>query len=89
MGMAIALAAMGPDAQGVAEVKKVAEQVLPDSAYRNWQLNALEVSSQPGEIFFGPPGAVHQVSANASKKKPARILAMIFADRGATLTKPA
>ena len=42
-----------------------------------------------GEIFYEPPGAVHQVSGNASQTKPVRILALIFADKGATLTKPA
>lgn len=42
-----------------------------------------------GEMFYEPPGAVHQVSANASATKPARILALIFAAEGEVLTKPA
>jgi quercetin dioxygenase-like cupin family protein len=42
-----------------------------------------------GEMFFEPPGSVHQVSANASTTKPARLLALIFAEQGTELTKPA
>ncbi|HEU0122980.1 MAG TPA: cupin domain-containing protein [Bryobacteraceae bacterium] len=42
-----------------------------------------------GEIFYESPGSVHQVSANASATKPARILAMVFAPQGSTLTTPA
>lgn len=125
MQLAFALMAAAPSAQGDAVVKKLAEQTLPDGSYKNWQVNALEVSYAPGEasrthqhagfvvgyvlegeirfglkgetervvkageIFYEPPGAVHQVSANASKTKPARLLALIFADKGVTLTKPA
>ncbi len=125
MQLATVLLAASPAAQGDAVVKKLAEQALPDGSYKNWQMNALEVSyaaggesnahmhagfvvgyvlegeirfgikGQParvlkaGEIFYEPPGAVHQVSANASKTKPARLVAFIFADKGATLSKPA
>ena len=32
------------------------------------------------------PGATHEVSRNASQTEPARLLAMIFAKKGATLT---
>ena len=42
-----------------------------------------------GEMFFEPPGSVHQVSANASETKPARLLALILAEQGAQLTRPA
>jgi quercetin dioxygenase-like cupin family protein len=41
-----------------------------------------------GEMFFEPPGAVHEESANASKTEPAQLLAMIFAKKGSTLTTP-
>jgi len=34
------------------------------------------------------PGATHEVSKNASQTQPARLLAMIFAKKGATLTTP-
>lgn len=41
-----------------------------------------------GEMFFEPPGSVHEESANASKTEPAQLLAMIFAKKGSTLTTP-
>lgn len=53
-----------------------------------------KVSGQPervyhtGEMFYEPPGSTHLVSDNASTTKPARLLAMIFAKKGATLTMP-
>ena len=39
-----------------------------------------------GQFWYEPPGAHHGVSANASTTKPARILAVIVANDGATLT---
>jgi quercetin dioxygenase-like cupin family protein len=42
-----------------------------------------------GQMFYEQPGATHEVSNNASKTEPARLLAMIFARKGATLTTPA
>ncbi|HZP47217.1 MAG TPA: cupin domain-containing protein [Vicinamibacterales bacterium] len=42
-----------------------------------------------GEMFYEQPGATHEVSKNASQTEPARLLALIFAPKGATLTKPA
>ena len=39
-----------------------------------------------GEMFYEQPGATHEVSKNASQTVPARLLAMIFAKKGATLT---
>jgi quercetin dioxygenase-like cupin family protein len=41
-----------------------------------------------GDMFFEPPGAVHEESANASQIEPAQLLAMIFAKKGSTLTTP-
>jgi quercetin dioxygenase-like cupin family protein len=41
-----------------------------------------------GEMFYEQPGATHEVSKNASQTEPARLLALIFAPKGATLTKP-
>ena len=41
-----------------------------------------------GEMFYEQPGATHEVSKNASQTEPAKLLAMIFAPKGATLTKP-
>jgi len=42
-----------------------------------------------GQMFYEQPGATHEVSKNASQTQPARLLAMIFAKRGSTLTTPA
>jgi quercetin dioxygenase-like cupin family protein len=41
-----------------------------------------------GEMFYEQPGATHEVSKNASQTEPARLLAMIFAKKGSTLTVP-
>ncbi len=41
-----------------------------------------------GEMFYEQPGATHEVSRNASQTQPAKLLAMIFAKKGATLTVP-
>jgi quercetin dioxygenase-like cupin family protein len=41
-----------------------------------------------GQMFYEQPGATHEVSKNASQTQPARLLAMIFAKKGATLTNP-
>ena len=42
-----------------------------------------------GQMFYEQPGATHEVSKNASPTQPARLLAMIFAKKGSTLTTPA
>jgi quercetin dioxygenase-like cupin family protein len=53
-----------------------------------------KVSGQPekvyktGEMFYEPPGSTHEVSKNASSTEPAKLLALIFAKRGETLTMP-
>ena len=41
-----------------------------------------------GEMFYEKPGATHEVSKNASSTERARLLALIFAKKGATLTEP-
>ena len=41
-----------------------------------------------GQMFHEQPGATHEVSKNASQTQPARLLAMIFAKKGSTLTTP-
>ena len=41
-----------------------------------------------GQMFYEQPGATHEVSKNASQTQPARLLAMIFAKKGSTLTMP-
>ena len=47
-----------------------------------------EKTYRPGEMFYEPPGATHEVSKNASQTQPAKLLAMIFARKGSTLTTP-
>jgi quercetin dioxygenase-like cupin family protein len=42
----------------------------------------------PGEVFYEPPDAVHVLSESANDK-PARVLAIIVAEKGAPLTMPA
>jgi len=41
-----------------------------------------------GQMFYEPPGATHEESCNASQTVPAKLLALIFAKKGATLTTP-
>ena len=41
-----------------------------------------------GQMFYEQPGATHEVSKNASQTQPAKLLAMIFAQKGSTLTTP-
>ena len=41
-----------------------------------------------GQMFYEPPGARHLVSANASAVKPARMLAMVFAEKGKPTSAP-
>ena len=45
-----------------------------------------EKTYQAGQMFYEQPGATHEVSKNASQTQPAKLLAMIFAKKGSTLT---
>ena len=42
-----------------------------------------------GEMFLETPGELHAVSRNASATKPARLLAILLAEKGKPLTTPA
>lgn len=42
-----------------------------------------------GEMFLETPNQLHGVSGNASKTKPARLLAILLAEKGKQLTTPA
>ena len=42
-----------------------------------------------GEMFLETPGELHGVSRNASATKPARLLAILLAEKGKQLTTPA
>ena len=48
-----------------------------------------EQTFKPGEMFLETPGQLHAVSAHASSTKPAKLLALLLAEKGATLTTPA
>jgi len=41
-----------------------------------------------GQMFYEPQGATHEVSKKASQTEPAKLLALIFAKKGSTLTTP-
>ena len=42
-----------------------------------------------GQMFLETPNQVHAVSRNASTTKPARLLAVMLAEKGKQLTTPA
>jgi quercetin dioxygenase-like cupin family protein len=47
-----------------------------------------ETAYTPGQMFYEAPGSTHEVSKNGSATEPAKLLAMIFAPKGARLTVP-
>jgi quercetin dioxygenase-like cupin family protein len=47
-----------------------------------------ETVYKTGESFYEPPNGVHQVSANASDKEPARLIAYFTCDHETKLTVP-
>jgi len=47
-----------------------------------------ERTYKTGEMFMETPNQVHAVSRNASTTKPARLLALLLTEKGATLTTP-
>jgi quercetin dioxygenase-like cupin family protein len=49
---------------------------------------APEAVYKTGESFYEPPNGVHQVSANASDKEPARLIAFFVCDHETPLTVP-
>ena len=48
-----------------------------------------ERTYKAGEMFYEPPGSVHEVSKNASQTQPAKLLALNFAKKGLPRTTPA
>jgi quercetin dioxygenase-like cupin family protein len=48
-----------------------------------------EKTYKAGEMFMETPNELHGVSRNASSTKPARLLAMLLAEKGKPLTTPA
>ena len=57
-----------------------------EGAVRSKLDDGSEVTYNAGDSFFEPPGTRHAVSENASATEPARLLAVIVAPSGATLT---
>jgi quercetin dioxygenase-like cupin family protein len=60
-----------------------------EGAVRSQSAGEAEAVYHAGESFYERPGAVHRVSANASRVAPARLLAYFTCDRRAPLTTPA
>lgn len=50
--------------------------------------NDPERTYRAGEMWIETPGQVHAVSRNASDTRPARLLAILLAEKGAQLTTP-
>lgn len=48
-----------------------------------------ERTYKAGEMFFETPDELHAVSANASTTRPAKLLAILLAEKGKALTTPA
>ena len=51
--------------------------------------DAPEQTYTAGQMFFENPGEIHAVSGNASSTKPAKLLALLFAEKGKPLTTAA
>jgi quercetin dioxygenase-like cupin family protein len=48
-----------------------------------------EMTYAAGQMFFETPGQLHAVSRNASATQPAKLLAVLLAEKGKQLTTPA
>ena len=62
--------------------------VLEGSIYTKISGQGERKTYNVGQMFYEQPGATHEESGNASQTQPAKLLAMIFAPKGATLTTP-
>ena len=60
-----------------------------EGAYRTRSGDEPEAVYTAGQTFYEAPGAVHRVSANASRDRPVRFLAYFVCDSDAPLTAPA
>ena len=60
--------------------------VLEGSIYTKISGQGERKTYNVGQMFYEQPGATHEESGNASQTVPAKLLAMIFAPKGATLT---
>ena len=62
--------------------------VLEGSIYTKISGQGERKTYNVGQMFYEQPGATHEESGNASQTQPAKLLAMIFAKKGSTLTTP-
>jgi hypothetical protein len=73
---------------------------LPNLTMNGWEVHVNWVDYPPGRVgtrhkhpgftlAYEPPGAIHEVSTNASQTDRARLLAMNFIPKGQPLTSPA
>ena len=60
--------------------------VLEGSIYTKISGQGERKTYTAGQMFYEQPGATHEESGNPSQTVPAKLLAMIFAKKGATLT---
>ena len=60
--------------------------VLEGSIYTKISGQGDRKTYNAGQMFYEQPGATHEESGNASQTQPAKLLAMIFAKKGSTLT---
>jgi quercetin dioxygenase-like cupin family protein len=60
-----------------------------EGSYRTRSGAEPEAVYTAGQTFYEAPGAVHRVSANASRERPVRFLAYFVCDSDAPLTAPA
>lgn len=60
-----------------------------EGSYRTKSGNEPEATYTTGQTFYEAPGAVHRVSANASRERPVRFLAYFVCDTDAPLSAPA
>jgi quercetin dioxygenase-like cupin family protein len=60
--------------------------VLEGSIYTKISGQGERKTYNVGQMFYEQPGATHEESGNASQTQPAKLLAMIFAKKGSTLT---
>ena len=60
--------------------------VLEGSIYTKISGQGERKTCNAGQMFYEQPGATHEESGNPSQTQPAKLLAMIFAKKGATLT---
>ena len=62
---------------------------VPEGEIRSKVWDDPEKTYQTGQMFLETPNQLHAVSANASATKPAKLLAVLLAEKGKQLTTPA